>query len=62
MPAAALPATPLASGLTGAQITLIAVAAAIPAAALLTLAAPARAPRSRTATLLRSTPRPPIPV
>jgi hypothetical protein len=58
--AAALPATPLASGLTGAQITFIAVAA-IPAAALLTLAAPARAPRSRTATLLRSTPRPPIP-
>ena len=42
--------TPLASGLTGTKITLITVATAIPAAALLTLAASARAPRCRTAT------------
>jgi hypothetical protein len=41
---------PLASGLTGTKITLITVATAIPAAALLTLAASARAPRCRTAT------------
>lgn len=42
--------TPLASGLTGTKITLITVATAIPAAALLALAAWAWAPRCRTAT------------
>ena len=42
--------TPLASGLTGTKITPITVATAIPAAALLTIAGSARAPRCRIAT------------
>ena len=49
-PAAALPATPLATGLTGAQITLVTVAAAI-----LTLAAPGTSQPHRNAAQIHPT-------